>query len=98
MIDAAFSEKRGNGLDRFAFVFAAFVSPEVDELVARLAFDERNPVLENLEDRGGRFVGDDIDPSITGGFVDEDEEVQAMSEGFRRDWANIGIDAKKVDV
>lgn len=48
---------------------------------------------KNLEDCRRGLVGDYVYPDIACEFVDEDNEVQTVAEGFWRDVAEVGINA-----
>jgi hypothetical protein len=73
MINAVFSEERGDRLERLFFIFTTLISSEIHQLFAGLALDKREPVLEGLKNSRGSFVGDNVNPSISGSFIDDDE-------------------------
>lgn len=97
MIDTTFYEKGGNRFDNFACIFASFVGPEVDKLGTCLALDEKKPSFENLKDSRGCLVGNDVNPDISGGLIDEDDEANSMAECFGCDWADVRLDTEEFD-
>jgi hypothetical protein len=88
--NATFFKKWCDCFESFSRIFASFVCSEVNQGSTRLILDQGEPFVKNCKDSCGRFAWDNVDPNVSGGFVDENDEVETMTEGFRRDWTNVG--------
>ena len=89
-MNAAFFKEGCDCFECFPSVLASFVCSEVNQSVTRLILNEREPLAEDSKNSCRGFAWDDVDPDISGGFVDENDEVETMTEGFWRDMTNVG--------
>ena len=95
MSDAVLFKKWCDRFESFPGVLAAFICTEVNKGFTRLILDKGEPRTENCKNSCGGFAWDNVDPNISGGFIDEGDEVETVTEGFWRDRTNVGEYSEK---